>query len=101
MVPRNIIGCQWRGAPAATESFVVTLFDRDEHSTPSGWWHWVMYDLPKATSKLEAVVQCTLCAAYRVSEFDLSFVVGIDLLGGSPGVAAAVYTKTIQIEVPL
>jgi phosphatidylethanolamine-binding protein (PEBP) family uncharacterized protein len=28
----------WSGAPAGTKSFVVTLFDRDERSTPSGWW---------------------------------------------------------------
>ena len=26
----------WAGAPAGTQSFVVTLFDRDERSTPSG-----------------------------------------------------------------
>jgi Raf kinase inhibitor-like YbhB/YbcL family protein len=37
---------KWSGAPAGTRSFVVTLFDRDERSTPSGWWHWVLYDLP-------------------------------------------------------
>jgi Raf kinase inhibitor-like YbhB/YbcL family protein len=42
----------WSGAPAATQSFVVTLFDRDEHSTPSGWWHWVVYNLPKNISSL-------------------------------------------------
>jgi len=58
----NAFGCsggnqspalEWHGAPAGTKSFVVTLFDRDEHSTPSGWWHWVMYDLPPDTNKLE------------------------------------------------
>jgi Raf kinase inhibitor-like YbhB/YbcL family protein len=43
---------EWHGAPAGTKSFVVTLFDRDERSTPSGWWHWVVYDLPKDTDKL-------------------------------------------------
>jgi Raf kinase inhibitor-like YbhB/YbcL family protein len=42
----------WSGAPAGTKSFVVTLFDRDERSTPSGWWHWVLYDLPKGTDSL-------------------------------------------------
>jgi Raf kinase inhibitor-like YbhB/YbcL family protein len=36
---------EWRGAPAGTKSFVITLFDRDEHTTPSGWWHWVIYDI--------------------------------------------------------
>jgi len=44
----------WRNAPAGTKSFVVTLFDRDERSTPSGWWHWVVYDLPADTDRLPA-----------------------------------------------
>lgn len=43
---------QWSGAPAGTKSFVVTLFDPDERSTPSGWWHWVVYDLPSTADKL-------------------------------------------------
>jgi len=43
---------EWSGAPSGTKSFVVTLFDRDERSTPSGWWHWVVYDLPANTQKL-------------------------------------------------
>jgi Raf kinase inhibitor-like YbhB/YbcL family protein len=37
---------QWSGVPAGTKSFVLTLFDPDEHGDPSGWWHWVVYDLP-------------------------------------------------------
>ena len=44
----------WRGAPGGTRSFVLTLFDRDEHSTPSGWWHWVLYDLPSSVRELPA-----------------------------------------------
>jgi Raf kinase inhibitor-like YbhB/YbcL family protein len=43
---------QWRGAPPGTRSFVVTLFDRDERSTPSGWWHWVVYDIPAGAAQL-------------------------------------------------
>lgn len=42
----------WTGAPQGTQSYVLTLFDRDERSTPSGWWHWVVYDLPKDTNEL-------------------------------------------------
>ena len=42
----------WAGAPSGTKSFLLTLFDRDEHSTPSGWWHWVVYDIPADTSEL-------------------------------------------------
>jgi Raf kinase inhibitor-like YbhB/YbcL family protein len=43
---------QWKGAPKGTLSYVVTLFDRDERSTPSGWWHWVVYDIPKDVDSL-------------------------------------------------
>jgi Raf kinase inhibitor-like YbhB/YbcL family protein len=42
----------WRGAPKGTKSFVLTLFDPDERSTPSGWWHWVVFDLPPSTDHL-------------------------------------------------
>jgi len=44
----------WRNPPAGTKSFVVTLFDKDERSTPSGWWHWVVYDIPASTDHLAA-----------------------------------------------
>jgi phosphatidylethanolamine-binding protein (PEBP) family uncharacterized protein len=43
---------EWHGAPKGTKSFVLTLFDRDERSTPSGWWHWVVYDLPPTADRL-------------------------------------------------
>lgn len=42
----------WSGAPAGTKSFVLTLFDPDERSTPSGWWHWALYDLPATTTSV-------------------------------------------------
>ncbi|MEI6559615.1 MAG: YbhB/YbcL family Raf kinase inhibitor-like protein [Rhodospirillaceae bacterium] len=42
---------QWRGAPAATRSFVVTAFDPDAPSG-SGWWLWVVYNLPASTDRL-------------------------------------------------
>ena len=44
---------RWTGIPKGTQSLVITLFDRDEHGTPSGWWHWVLYDIPVNADHLE------------------------------------------------
>ena len=42
---------QWSGAPDGTKSFVVTLYDPDATSG-SGWWHWVLYNIPANITEL-------------------------------------------------
>lgn len=42
---------QWHGAPQGTKSFVVTVYDPDA-PTGSGWWHWVVVNIPATTTSL-------------------------------------------------
>ena len=44
---------QWYNPPAGTRSFAVTAYDPDA-PTGSGWWHWVMYNIPAGTTGLPA-----------------------------------------------
>lgn len=57
----NVFGCtgenrspalRWSGAPAGTQSYAVTVYDPDA-PTGSGWWHWVVINLPAGVTELK------------------------------------------------
>ena len=57
----NVFGCtgenrspalKWSGAPAGTKSFALTVYDPDA-PTGSGWWHWVVINLPANVTELK------------------------------------------------
>jgi Raf kinase inhibitor-like YbhB/YbcL family protein len=58
----NGFGCQganvspalsWSNAPKDTQSFALMVYDPDA-PTGSGWWHWIVYNIPATTTSLAA-----------------------------------------------
>lgn len=56
----NTFGCSgenqspaltWKGVPKGTKSFAITMYDPDA-PTGSGWWHWVVYNVPADVTSL-------------------------------------------------
>jgi Raf kinase inhibitor-like protein, YbhB/YbcL family len=41
----------WQGQPANTKSVAITVYDPDA-PTGSGWWHWVVLNVPASTKDL-------------------------------------------------
>lgn len=56
----NTMGCKgdnlspalkWNDPPAGTKSLAITIYDPDA-PTGSGWWHWLVYNIPASTRTL-------------------------------------------------
>nr|WP_245884328.1 YbhB/YbcL family Raf kinase inhibitor-like protein [Hartmannibacter diazotrophicus] len=93
----------WSGAPDGTKSYAVTLYDPDA-PTGSGFWHWVLVDLPPATDHLDegagAASGKDLPAGARQLRDDF----GVNVYGGAcppPGDGMHRYVFTVRaLDVP-
>ena len=45
-------GLVWKNAPKGTKSFAITFYDQDA-PTGSGFWHYVAFDIPSDTRKID------------------------------------------------
>lgn len=44
---------KWTPGPESTKSYAITVYDPDA-PTGSGWWHWVVYNIPANATELPA-----------------------------------------------
>ena len=58
----------WTNAPEGTKSFAVTVYDADA-PTGSGWWHWVVFNLPAETTGIERGGSLPAGAIQSVTDF--------------------------------
>lgn len=71
----------WKNAPEGTKSFVVTMYDQDA-PTGSGWWHWIVTNIPATATDLAAGAGSGLAALPKGA-------VQMNSDGGAPGYGGA------------
>lgn len=47
-------GLAWSNPPAGTKSFALMVHDPDAPTGGSGWWHWVVYNIPASATSIPA-----------------------------------------------
>jgi Raf kinase inhibitor-like YbhB/YbcL family protein len=87
----------WSGFPAQTKSFVVSMYD-PEAPTGSGFWHWIVEDIPAGTTSLPqnagALDSTTLPAGAIQLDGDAG---AARYIGGAPPAGSGVHDYYITI----
>jgi Raf kinase inhibitor-like YbhB/YbcL family protein len=74
----------WSGFPKGTKSFVVSMYD-PEAPTGSGFWHWVVADIPASTHSLKENAGALASKALPAGAFQLDADSGLPrYIGAAP-----------------
>ena len=87
----------WSGFPARTKSFVISMYD-PQAPTGSGFWHWVVADIPATTKSLPVNGGALNSAALPAGAFQLNGDAGAPrYIGGAPPAGSGVHNYYITI----
>ncbi|MFI6098092.1 YbhB/YbcL family Raf kinase inhibitor-like protein [Lentzea sp. NPDC051213] len=92
----------WRGFPAGTKSFVVSMYD-PEAPTGSGFWHWVVANIPAGATSLPLDAGALNSAKLPAGAIQLGGDAGMPrYIGAAPpaGVTHHYYITVTALDVP-
>jgi Raf kinase inhibitor-like YbhB/YbcL family protein len=87
----------WSGFPKATKSFVVSMYD-PEAPTGSGFWHWIVEDIPATATSLPKGAGALHSATLPTGAVQLDGDAGMPrYIGGAPPAGSGVHDYYITV----
>jgi Raf kinase inhibitor-like YbhB/YbcL family protein len=87
----------WEGFPPGTESFVVSMYD-PQAPTGSGFWHWVVAEIPAGTTSLPAGAGAPGGSHLPAGAFQLPGDAGTpQYIGGAPPAGSGVHEYYLTV----
>jgi Raf kinase inhibitor-like YbhB/YbcL family protein len=88
----------WSGFPSKTKSFVVSMYD-PEAPTGSGFWHWVVADIPATTVSLPAGAGAPNSKRLPAGAFQLGGDAGMHrYVGAAPAAGSGIHHYYITVS---